>query len=162
MTDRLELTPLRVEDAEEMAAVLAADDLYTFIGGTPPSVDQLRRTYSHQVTGGSEQEQWHNWIVRANGEAVGYVQATVTADQAEIAWVIGKPWQGKGYASAAAKTMIGLLSSQGITRIVAHIHPDHEASNAVARRLGLRPTGDFYDGERRWVMDLSGPSTTAG
>ena len=162
MTDRLELTPLRVEDAEEMAAVLAADDLYTFIGGTPPSVDQLRDTYSRQVTGGSEEEQWHNWIVRADGEAVGYVQATVTADQAEIAWVIGKPWQGKGYASEAAKTMIGLLSSRGIMRIVAHIHPDHEASNGVARRLGLRPTRDFYDGERRWVLDLSGPSTTAG
>jgi RimJ/RimL family protein N-acetyltransferase len=162
VTDRLELTPLRVEDAEEMAAVLAADDLYAFIGGTPPSVDQLRDTYSRQVAGGSGEEQWHNWIVRADGEAVGYVQATVTTDQAEIAWVIGKPWQGNGYASQAAKSMIDWLGSRGVERIVAHIHPDHEASNGVARRLGLQPTGDFYDGERRWALDLTGPSTAAG
>ncbi len=44
-TDRLQLTPLRVEDADEMVTVLAADDLYTFIGGTPP-----RRTNSATCT----------------------------------------------------------------------------------------------------------------
>jgi hypothetical protein len=59
-TDRLVLTPLRVEDADEMAAVLAADDLYTFIGGAAPTADQLRDRYGRQVTGGSEDERWHN------------------------------------------------------------------------------------------------------
>jgi RimJ/RimL family protein N-acetyltransferase len=161
-TDRLVLTPLRVEDADEMAAVLAADDLYTFIGGTPPTAEQLRHRYGRQVTGGSEDERWHNWIVRTAGEAVGYVQATVAGGQAEIAWVIGEPWQGNGYAAEAATAVVGWLGGQGVERVVAHVHPDHEASNGVARRLGLQPTGDFHDGERRWALDLSRPSTAAG
>jgi RimJ/RimL family protein N-acetyltransferase len=161
-TDRLVLTPLRVEDADEMEVVLQARDLYRFIGGTPPTADQLRHRYGRQVAGGSEHERWHNWIVRTEGEAVGYVQATVTGEQAEIAWVIGKTRQGKGYASEAATAMVGWLGGQGIERVVAHIHPDHEASNGVARRLGLQPTGDFHDGERRWTLDLRQPSTDAG
>ena len=42
-TPRLRLVPLRVEDAEEMAAVLAAPSLYAFTGGEPPSVRRAPR-----------------------------------------------------------------------------------------------------------------------
>jgi RimJ/RimL family protein N-acetyltransferase len=38
-----------------------------------------------------------------------------------------------------------------VTRFVANIHPDHGASAAVARHLGLAPTDEFDDGEVRWV-----------
>ncbi len=34
--------------------------------------------------------------------------------------------------------------------IVAHIHPDHQASAAVARAVGLAPTSTLEDGELRW------------
>lgn len=154
MTD-IELTPLRVDDADEMAVVLAADELYTFTGGTPPTVDELRERYRRQVVGHNADgtEQWFNWIVRrtSDGHSVGYVQATVTGDTAEIAWVIGTQHQGYGYATTAAEQMAGQLGARGVARIVAHIHPDHLASNAVARRLGMRPTDEFEDGERRWT-----------
>jgi hypothetical protein len=33
---------------------------------------------------------------------------------------------------------------------VAHIHPDHAASAAIARRLGLAPGDPRADGEVRW------------
>ena len=50
-TSRLRLVPLRVEDAEEMAAVLAAPSLYAFTGGEPPSAELLRDRYAAQVAG---------------------------------------------------------------------------------------------------------------
>lgn len=164
--DRVTLTPLGVGDAEEMAAVLAAPELYTFTGGTPPTVDDLRARYRRQVVGCSPDgtQLWRNWIVRPVGteEAVGYVQATVAGDHssADIAWVIGSAWQGRGYATVAAAAMVDWLGRRGVERFRAAIHPDNAASNAVARRLGLQPTDEFDDGERVWV--LSPPSAADG
>ena len=43
------------------------------------------------------------------------------------------------------------LRERGVTRFAANIHPDHAASAAVARRLGLAPTGERRGGEVRWI-----------
>lgn len=42
------------------------------------------------------------------------------------------------------------LTAGQVDTLVAHIHPDHHASAAVATALGLTPTDLWYDGERRW------------
>ncbi len=155
-TERLTLTPLTVEDVAEMAPVLADPALYEFTGGGPPTTEELAGRYARQQAGGSSDgsQRWHNWLVRrrVDGAAVGYVQATVdnrTAD-AELAWVVGTAWQGHGYASEAAAGMSRWLRSRGATRLVAHVHPGHAASAAVARSLGLAPTGRVVDGEVEW------------
>ena len=164
-TPRLRLVPLRVDDAEEMAAVLAGPSLYAFTGGEPPTADELRDRYAAQVAGpGDDDEAWRNWIVRegaeaggggdGDGPAAGYVQATVTADTADVAWVIGEAWQGRGYASEAAQAMVGWLGTHGVRTVTAHIHPEHDASAAVADRVGLKPTLTIEDGERLWRMHL--------
>jgi RimJ/RimL family protein N-acetyltransferase len=47
--------------------------------------------------------------------------------------------------------MCDWLASQGIARLSAQIHHDHTASNAVAAKLGLDPTGKLDDvGEMIW------------
>ncbi|MCK2141665.1 GNAT family N-acetyltransferase, partial [Streptomyces sp. WAC00276] len=38
----------------------------------------------------------------------------------------------------------------GVPTVVAHVHPEHAASVAVASAAGLRPTPHWQDGERRW------------
>ncbi|GGK59495.1 acetyltransferase [Planomonospora parontospora subsp. parontospora] len=157
VTERLRLTPLSVADADEMVEVLAGDELYAFTGGSPPALDELRARYASQVVGRSPDgsEEWHNWIIRgqADGQAVGYVQATVTdgGRRAEIAWVVGLHRQGQGYASEAARAVAGRLRARGVVFVQAHIHPEHAASAAVARRVGLLPTDRFDDGERLWL-----------
>ncbi len=159
VTDRLVLEPLRIDHADEMALALDDVALHTFIGGTPADADELRRRYAAQVAGVSADgtEDWLNWIVRRidDDRAIGYVQATVTGpagDMAsEIAWVIGVPDQGRGYAVEAGVAMVRWLRVQGVDSVMAHVHPDHAASAAVARRLGLSPTSLVQDGEVRWL-----------
>jgi RimJ/RimL family protein N-acetyltransferase len=158
---RATLTPLVPADADEMAGVLADPELYRFTGGEPPDVDALRARYARLAVGQSADgtEDWFNWIVRdPDGAAVGTVQATVTAggDHAEIAWVIGVPWQGRGYATAAAQALVAWLRAGGVRRVVARVHPDHAASVAVARRAGLEPTDRTVDGEQEWGL-ATGP-----
>ncbi|HUO45306.1 MAG TPA: GNAT family N-acetyltransferase [Acidimicrobiia bacterium] len=153
-TDRLALTPLQPTDAEDMVRVLADIELYRFTGGKPPSIDDLKVRYKGQVAGPSNSnEVWHNWIIRLieTGEAVGFVQATVSGSSAEVAWVVGVDWQGKRIATEAAHAMCEWLDSQGIENLTAHIHPQHQASTKVADAIGLRPTNELDDeGEVVW------------
>ena len=155
VTARLELVPLAVSDAEEMVAVLGDERLHAFTGGRPPTLDELRGRYARLVVGCSPDgtEQWRNWIARLrDGRAVGTVQATITAagGEAEVAWVIGVPWQGQGLATEAARGLVAWLEAGGVQAITAHVHPDHHASAAVAARAGLAATGEMHDGERVW------------
>ncbi|MFF4804165.1 GNAT family N-acetyltransferase [Streptomyces sp. NPDC001351] len=156
-TPRLDLLPLRVSHADEMAAVLSDPALHTFIGGSPLSPAALRVRYERLVAGSPDPSvAWCNWVLREREEPrlVGTVQATVTGTVAEIAWVVGTPWQGRGYASEAACGLVGRLRQRPIHTVLAHIHPEHVASAAVARAAGLVPTGEELDGEQRWRLSL--------
>lgn len=167
--------------AEEMVEVLSSPDLYVHTGGTPPTREGLERLYRLQTAGGppSGDEGWLNWVIRRTRSraAVGYVQATVTGRDvdptadvgrdaghdpdvdrdgeltADVAWVVGRPHQGRGYATEAAAAMIAWLREQEVRGITASIHPDNRASTRVAAHLGLEPTGEFDDdGEEAWAL----------
>lgn len=156
--EHVQLEPLTIDHALPMVSVLADSELYKFIGGKPPTLTELQRRYAAQIVGHSpDQAQWWlNWIVmlRDPRRAIGYVQATVEQNpltrQADIAWVIGPAFQGYGLATEAAAAMIEWLQAGGVQQLVAHIHPEHPASQAVARKLGLLPTLLMEDGEIRW------------
>ena len=157
LTDRLVLAPLRLSDAREMQAVLASPELYRFTGGSPPSFEQLTERYRHQIVGPDDPDvSWHNWIIRSRttGSAVGYVQATVAGDTADIAWLVGVPWQRQGIGVEAASAMCAWLATRGVHRLTAHIHPDHVGSAKVAARLGLIATSSTdAEGEQIWSSE---------
>lgn len=159
-TERLVLTPLVPDDADKMVDVLADQALHEFIGGEPETLEGLRDRYRRLVAGSSRvDEVWLNWILRrrSDDEPVGTVQATLVDDggswTAQVAWVVGAAWQHQGYASEAARALVDWLQSHGVVSVLAHIHPDHQASAKVAARAGLRPTSDEVDGERVWRAD---------
>ena len=155
-TARLLLEPLRVEHADEAAAAFDDVALHAFTGGAPASADELRARYARQVVGRSPDgsQVWLNWMARrADGsDLVGTVQATVALDgsEAEVAWVVATEHQGRGYAREAAIALATWLRGRGVRDLVAHVHPEHAASGAVARAIGLVPTATIVDGEVRW------------
>jgi RimJ/RimL family protein N-acetyltransferase len=153
-TARLVLEPLRISHAAEAARAFADERLHTFTGGSPADEAALRERYIVQLRGSSPDRSatWLNWMVRRRDtlELVGTVQATVTAEAADLAWVVSVPHQRNGFAREAAGAMAGWLRARGVRRFTAHIHPDHGASVAVARSLGLSPTDVVVDGEIRW------------
>ncbi|MFF8277854.1 GNAT family N-acetyltransferase [Streptomyces lateritius] len=168
-TARIDLVPLRIDHAPEMASVLADPALHTFIGGAPDSEPGLRGRYARMLAGSPDPGvSWCNWVLRprAAGSLAGTVQATVTDTDAgsdavpagrvaEIAWVVGTAWQGRGFASEAASALVGWLRSHEVRTVLAHIHPGHHASAAVARAAGLTPTDLRQDGEVRWELRLA-------
>ncbi|WP_406724261.1 GNAT family N-acetyltransferase [Streptomyces sp. GD-15H] len=160
-TRRLDLLPLHLEHAEEMAAVLSDPALHSFIGGTPDTPQALRSRYQRMTTGSPDPTvSWLNWVIRLRDEAclTGAVQATIGPSGhgplAEIAWVVGTPWQGRGIATEAARGLVAWLGRQPVHTVLAHIHPDHRASAAVATAAGLTPTDAWHEGEIRWHRSL--------
>lgn len=151
---RLDLERLRLDHAAETAAALADPALHAFIGGAPLTGPELSARYARLLAGPPDPAttMWCNWVLRLRktGAAVGTVQATVVAGGAELAWVLGTPWQGRGLAREAAVVLADWLRERGAPVLVAHVHPEHHASAAVAAAAGLAPTEVFEDGERRW------------
>jgi RimJ/RimL family protein N-acetyltransferase len=152
---------LRAEHADQMAAVLADPDLYTFTGGSPPTAQALRTRYERWIAGSSDPSvSWCNWVIQLHSPRclAGTVQATIsTGDEpaAEVAWVVGTPWQRRGIATEAARTLIAWLGQQSVQTVIAHIHPGHQASAAVAAAAGLSPTGQLQDGEMKWRLTIT-------
>jgi RimJ/RimL family protein N-acetyltransferase len=157
-SERLVLEPLQPGHADELAPLLDDRSLHRFIGGEPLRLEDLRARFERQTRGRSPDGRswWLNWVVRerSTGVAVGTVQATVSGPEservAELAWVIASADQGRGFAKEAVAAMATWLGGRGVSRLRAHIHPEHAASMAVARSAGLAPTDVVVDGEVRW------------
>src|SRR5438067_8478461 len=87
-TERLVLSPLTVEDADEMVGVLDDERLHEFTGGHPATLEQLQERYRRLVAGPRDAgEVWLNWIVRLRPQqiAVGTVQAGITTGESPAA-----------------------------------------------------------------------------
>ena len=159
-TSRLTLVPLAAGHADEMAAVLADPELYTFTGGSPPTRQELRARYERWIAGSPDSAvSWCNWVIQLRSPPclAGTVQATISTGgdpAAEVAWVVGTPWQGRGIATEAARALVAWLGRQPVRTVIAHIHPGHRASAAVAAAAGLTPTSHVQDGEIRWLLTL--------
>ncbi len=157
-TARLELRPSEPAHAEALALALADPALHEHIGGAPSTVDEWRDRLEQWAARRSPDgaEAWLNWVVaeRPGGTVVGWVQATVVGPSADIAYVIGTPWQGAGYATEAARALLDHLATAGVREIRAYIAPANAASASVARRLGLSSDGAELDGELRWSRRL--------
>ena len=127
-SSRLILGPMVQDDAPELFSLLQEPALHQFTGNAPPaSCKDLRAKIRlwerrHSPT---QDELWLNWTLRlrSNGLTVGKVQATIHEQTAELAWTIGVPFQGQGYATEASRCVatwilagishIGSLQAQG-------------------------------------------------
>ena len=157
---RVILEPLAVEHAVEMLDVLSSPSLYVLIGGQPPALAELVARYQRQTAGpASEHEAWLNWIVRFQGQAVGFVQATLRQEQgilcAAVAWLIRPEYQGRGLATEAAGVMVDHLTTPPRAAIEAWISDANLASVSVATRLALHRTAHQQDGEQLWTSSRS-------
>ena len=63
----------------------------------------------------------------------------------ELGWILDEPFWGQGYATEGARALCGLAFARGLTdSLYADIRPENEKSIAVARRIGMQPTGESF------------------
>ncbi|WHF21711.1 hypothetical protein QJS66_16115 [Kocuria rhizophila] len=92
-------------------------------------------------------------MVVGGGNSGRLAQATVPLDgsPAEMAWVISA-LAGPGLRRSGSRPPDRRTPAEG-SRVLAHIHPEHEASQRIARRVDGPDT--VVDGEVRWAGNLS-------
>ena len=89
-------------------------------------------------------------VARASGVLVGIISLTRNgADEGEIGYWVGRPYQGKGYAREAAAVMIALaFDALEMRRVVAACRPDNEPSWRVMEHCGMT----YVEATQRWSM----------
>lgn len=156
-TLRLRLDPMMASHAKAMFPILSDTQLYKFTGDEPPESEislETRYRYLESRKSPDEEQLWLNWLVILEETAtpIGYVQATVSENYADVAWVIGSEWQSNGYASEAALSIVQLLGANGVKTIRACINPDHVASQRVAGYAGFSKSDLVECDEDVWVV----------
>jgi len=107
--------------------------------------------------------QWFQFAValRPAGQLIGDCAARPDADdprQCEIGFTIASEYQGHGYATEAARLLVGyLFTARGKHRIAASCDARNAASAAVLERLGMRREGHLRQStwaKGEWTDDL--------
>lgn len=163
-TGRLTLRPHRLGDFDDSAALWADPDVTRFIGGRPFTREEcwarlLRYAGLWALLG------FGYWVIRetATGRFVGEAGfADFRRDirpgfdgVPEIGWVLS-PWaHGRGFATEAARAILGWGEAHfGPVRTVCIIDPDHAASLRVAAKLGYREAArTSYHGHAIILLD---------
>jgi RimJ/RimL family protein N-acetyltransferase len=85
----------------------------------------------------------------ANGALIGemsLIWRSVDARQAEVGWIFDPDYQGRGYATEAAKAMLDLAFGPGdVHRVAARCDVRNEASWRLMERLGMRREAHFRE-----------------
>ena len=108
----------------------------------PASASWLRERYARLESRRSAdgREHWLNWVLRADGVAIGYVQATVASEEAGIAYELASAHWGRGLAhEAVAAMLVELADGYRVRRFTAVAKRANARSLALLARLGFVP-----------------------
>jgi len=143
LTERLILRAFRKDDVEPLVHILAEEGvLRYFPNTTPPPLERVQRLVSGQIDHWGEHGYgWWAVELRARDEPlIGWAGLTYLpeTDETEVAYLLGKPFWGRGLATEAARASLRYgFEDLGIETIVGIVHPDNLASQRVLAKAGL-------------------------
>lgn len=164
-TERLELRPIRNEDAPGIWPHVSDPEIARYMSWEPHESLDVTRRFIEDVVRRMEQGSTVSWTIRErpSGSVCGLVSLiaimrthrALRYDKAELAYWIGQPFQGQGYATEACRAVLdyafGELNLNKVT--VAH-DAENAASAALIRRLGFRRVGiehRHFQKNGRWI-----------
>ena len=138
-TQRLELVPLKTDDAVLLHRIYQEEGVLRYFPNTiPPPLEKVERFIAGQ------QEHWDkfgygNWGILPVGEAeiIGWagLQFVPELDKTEVGFLLNRPFWGKGFATAAARTSLVFGFKQfGFESIISLVHPENIASSRVIEK----------------------------
>jgi ribosomal-protein-alanine N-acetyltransferase len=147
LTPRLQLRPFTLQDAAEVRRLAGAREVAATTLRIPhPYPEGAAEAWILTHAGSWERCEELNLaaVRREDGRLVGSVGLVLAlSDQrAELGYWIGMPYWGRGYATEAARAVVGWAFRElGLERVHACHAAANPASGAVLRKLGMRPEG---------------------
>lgn len=156
-TDRLVLRPLALDDAPEFARLANDYDIAKMTGSFPHPFPQLSVEFKiMSLRAGRKSGQHYCYAITLNGAFIGVASLhhSNRFGGYEVAYWVGKPYWGKGYASEAAAAVIKAGEEDlNLDVIYAGAFADNPASDTVLKKLGFKRTGpDRYFSMARLKM----------
>ncbi|MDP2361116.1 MAG: GNAT family N-acetyltransferase [bacterium] len=160
-TGRLVLEPLRTEDVDELAPILADPAVVRHLPGPPRSREQTAKTIAHFVAH-QERLGFSAWALRMreDGRLAGWCGLAELdgTGEVELLYCLGTHAWGRGIASEAARACLACARDQlGLPRLAAVVAPDNQASRRVLATCGLdqrRPARHFGLELEWWQIDF--------
>lgn len=158
-TDRLLLRPWTHDDAPRLLDLQSRLEVVKWLGDGEPvlmkDLDEAHARIDRYAADGARPPFGFSAVERlADGLVLGtvlLVELPNAADgEVEIGWHLHPDAWGGGYATEAARALLGLGFEAGLPEIFAVSHVDNYPSQAVMRRLGMEDRGiveRWYEGE---------------
>jgi RimJ/RimL family protein N-acetyltransferase len=155
VTPRLLLRTMTSADVDEVHAYQSREDVCRYLLFEPRSreqvaekVDQHARAVRLAADGDYLQLALElRDTQEAPGRLIGdsyFTIASTEHSRGEIGWTMHPEFTGRGYASEAARAVLGLaFDTLGLHRVFAELDPRNDASIALCRRLGMREEAYF-------------------
>jgi len=142
-TERLIVRLFKEEDAGDLYDYLSLPETYRFESGGPVSRQKAREIAGDFATGTNF---WAAQLIDGPQKIVGHISLFPTGPDHVLTWEIGyifnPAYHRKGYATEAARAVIGYAFTElGAHRVVAHCSPRNVASWKVLEKCGFRREG---------------------
>lgn len=160
VTERLVLRPFRASDADRVTELAGVREIALNTLNVPHPYERRHAEEwiaSHHGQYERRESVTYAVTLREDGLLVGAVGLIVDAanEVAELGYWVGKPYWGQGYASEAARALMGWgFAHLGLHRVHASHFPRNPASGAVLRRLGMRHEGRLREHVKKWGEHL--------
>lgn len=143
-TERLTLRRIRAADALAIHAYMSDPEVTRWL--VPGLLDEAGAQAFAEENAGRRPRNLAV-VERASGELVGHMayHPWFVARTHEVGWVIGRPHQGRGYATEAARALLRhAFETLGCHRVLATCQPENPASWRVMEKLGMRREAHFH------------------
>lgn len=155
-TDRLDIRPWAVDDADFVLDMYSRWEVQRFIGREP----RVMTDHHEALAAISRWQSWHHGVLgasvvvdRATSAPLGNVvlkpipassdtEPLPDSGDIEIGWHLHPDAWGHGYAAEAAAAVLAYAFDEGgLPQVIAVTHPDNLASQRVALRIGMTHRG---------------------
>ena len=153
-TERLVLRPYTDADLENLHAIYSRPEIARWLYYEPTTLEESREKLARKIAGNElTDDQGMSSAVELRdstyvGDAVLFY-GSVEHKTVEIGFSFHPAHQGKGYATEAARALIGWAFSQGFHRVVGRLEARNTASARVLEKLGMRREALLVENE--WV-----------
>ena len=142
-TERLFLRPGWMEDAVELQSMIADKAVVRNLATAPwPYALDDARTFLQRPASPSEPSFLITLRTGGAPKIIGGAGIGTQADGSlELGYWIARPYWGLGFATEAARAVLGIARAMNLPRLTASHMVDNPASGKVLRKLGFEPTG---------------------
>jgi len=140
-TERLRLRPFELPDAPALYEVVSAREVAE---GTATIPHPYQPEWAAEYIASIENETEFAITLRVDGTLVGSIALVVEPDhdRAELGYVVGVPYWGRGYATEAGRAVLAhTFDVLGLNRVFAFCFTRNPASGRVLQKLGMTHEG---------------------